>query len=177
MTMRTALFLGQAFGQATLALVLLGGCSGGSSGGAPGADGGGTSVCPNPVAASEGDAGGGCATCLESGCFSQLGAYLAATTATCSAASAALSTCASTACGPACAGSDGTATIDSGTTFSPTCQTYVACCIAANSVALLDAGITLASIELSCDQNASVSTDAECATDTAEFLDAGVVCN
>ncbi len=171
--MRTAL----ALGQVALALVLLGGCSGGSSGGAPGADGGGAPVCPNPVAASEGDAGGGCATCLESGCFSQLGAYLAATAATCSAASSALSACASAACGPACGGSEGPTTIDAGTTFSPTCQTYVACCIAAGSAAQLDAGITLASIALSCDQNASVSTDAQCATATAEFLDAGVACH
>jgi hypothetical protein len=128
------------------------------------------------VAASEGDAGGGCATCLERACFGQLAAYLGATTATCSAASAALSTCASGTCGPACGGTDGTTTIDAGTAFSPTCQTYVACCVAANSAALLDAGITLAAIELSCDQNASVSTDAQCATDTAEFLDAGVAC-
>lgn len=170
--MKTALLLGQV----ALALSLLGACSGGSNGGAPAADGGG-SVCPNPVAASEGDAGGACATCLERGCFTQLTAYLGATTATCSAASTALLTCASAACGPACGGSDGTTTIDAGTTFSPTCQAYVACCIAANSAALLDAGITLAAIELSCDQNASVSTDTQCATDTAEFLDAGVVCN
>jgi hypothetical protein len=171
MSMKRALLLGQV----VLALAVLGGCSGGSSGGAPGGDAGG--ACPNPVAASEGDAGSGCATCLERGCFSQLTAYLGATAATCSAASTALSTCASNACGPACGGSDGTTTIDAGTTFSPTCQTYVACCVAANSAALLDAGITLASIALSCDQNASVSTDAQCATDTAEFLDAGVVCN
>jgi hypothetical protein len=173
--MKTALFFIRALGQATLAL--LSACSGGSSGAAPGADGGGASVCPNPVPASEGDAGGGCATCLESGCFTELSAQLAATTATCSAASAALSTCASTTCALACGGSDGTATIDAGTTFSPTCQSYVACCIAASSAALLDAGITLASVALSCEQNASVSTDAQCATDIAEFLDAGVTCN
>jgi hypothetical protein len=53
----------------------------------------------------------------------------------------------------------------------------VTCCIAASSAALLDAGITLASIELSCDQSASVSTDVQCATNIAEFLDAGVACN
>jgi hypothetical protein len=130
--------------------------------------------CTSPLLSAAGDAGS-CTTCLQQGCFAQVSSVLSATAAACSAAQAALAICASGPCGPACGGSLGATTLDAGAALSATCQAYVRCCVASNA-SLLDAGISLGSVQLSCEQNASLDTDAQCATLAAQMQDAGVVC-